>query len=88
MDDINNTKDTMTYAEYISRFTMMQSIKKNLLKLNLPLDEVPYLSSMSEEELFIREWDINHFGLNKIKNSILSKMWIEKEQHKFTDPNF
>lgn len=78
------TNDTWTYAEYISRFTMINYIKKSIIKLNFPLDEIPYLLSMTEEELFMRQWDINNFGFNKVDNNILCKMWIDKETNKFT----
>lgn len=80
-----STNDTMTYAEYINRFTMIQSIRKSIVKLNFPLDEIPYLSLMSEEELFMRQWDIDNFGFNKLNNNILCKMWIENENSKFTE---
>jgi hypothetical protein len=83
--NFNITNDTMTYAEYINRFSMMHYIKKSITKLNFPLDEIPYLTSMSEEELFMRQWDINTFGFNKIENNILSKMWIDKESIKFRE---
>jgi hypothetical protein len=79
------TNDTMTYAEYINRFTLIHSIKKSIVKLNFPLDEIPYLSLMSEEELFMRQWDINNFGFNKVENNVLCKMWIDKETNKFTE---
>jgi hypothetical protein len=79
------TNETMTYAEYINRFTMIHTINKLLKKLNFPLDEIPYLPVMSEEDIFMRQWDITNFGLNKTENNILSKMWIEKERNKFTE---
>lgn len=83
--NFKSTNDTMTYAEYINRFILIYSIRKNTVKLNFPLDEIPYLSLMSEEELFMRQWDIDNFGFNKLENNILCKMWIDKEKNKFTE---
>lgn len=80
---MNIAKETMTYAEYINSFILKRSIKKHLIKLSFPLDEIPHLSTMSEEELFLRKWDIETFGLNKNKNNILNNMWIQKETNKF-----
>lgn len=78
------TNNTMTYAEYINHFMMIRSIKRNLKQLSFPLDEIPYLSSMTEEDIFLRKWDIETFGLNSSKNDISSKMWLQKETSKFT----
>lgn len=77
-----STKDTMTYAEYINCFVLKRSIKKHLIRLSLPVDEISYLSAMSEEELFLRKWDIENFGLTK---NTLSNMWIQKEITKVYD---
>lgn len=46
------SKKTMTYAEYINCFILKRSIKKHLVQLSFPLDEIPHLSTLSEEELF------------------------------------
>lgn len=83
--DIIIAKETMTYAEYINRFTTIHNIKKHLIKLQFPLDEVPYLHMMSEEDVFLKQWDIERFGLNKGNNNELCKMWLEKEQKMFID---
>ena len=64
------TNETMTYAEYIHKFRMIHHIKRNTIKLNLPLDEIPYLSLMSEEDVFLRQWDIDTFGFNSIGNYV------------------
>jgi len=76
-------KETMTYAEYINRFTTIHNIKKHLIKLHFPLDELPYFHMMTEEEVFLKQWDIEKFGLNTLNNNILSTMWLEKEQQMF-----
>lgn len=78
-------KDTMTYAEYINSFVIKRSIKKHLILLSFPLDEIPQLSVMSEEELFLRKWDIENFGFNLCKNDLLSNLWIQKEINRFID---
>jgi hypothetical protein len=79
------TNDTMTYAEYINCFIIKRYIKRHLIKLNFPLDEMSLLSNMSEEELFLRKWDIETFGLNKTNNIFSSNMWMQKEMNKFIE---
>jgi hypothetical protein len=67
-----------TYAEYMNSFALMFAVKKQLIVLNLPIDEVSSINSMTEEELFLRKWDIDNIALGS--NINLSKQWFEKEE--------
>lgn len=85
VDDFKITNDTITYAEYINKFRIIHYIEKSVMKLNIPLDEISQLLSQSEEDVFLKQWDINNFGFNKLGNDILCKMWFDKETNKFKE---
>lgn len=85
MTDKQTKQEVWTYAEYINRFSTMNYIKKQIIQLNFPLDDIRTFDSMTEEELFMRKWDIDTFGNNKCQNAFLSRMWIEREMKKYND---
>lgn len=84
-DNFKITNDTITYAEYINKYRMIYYIKKRVMELDIPLDEIQQLLSQSEEDVFLKQWDINNFGFNKCGNAILCKMWLDKETNKFKE---
>jgi len=74
---------TMTYAEYLNYIKMKHKLKKNLQELNMPFTEIYSMEHMTEEQVFLRNWDVETFGLNNNThncNQMSSKMWLEEEQ--------
>ena len=64
-----------------SWFICKKAINKLLCDLNLPKDEITFDSS--EEELFLRLYDIQTFGHSE--NPTVSKMWVSNERLKELD---
>ena len=64
-----------------SWFICKKTINKLLCDLNLPKDDISM--DCSEEDLFLRLFDIQTFGHSA--NPIVSKMWVSSERLKKLD---
>lgn len=64
-------------AEMLSICLCSKSLNRHLLSLNLPCEAYSQTSS-SEEEVFMRLYDIEHFGKSPCLQ--IHKMWFEREQ--------
>ena len=62
--------------KFNSFFLHRKLINRMLPHLNLPKDE--FTVSMSEEEMFIRTYDIKTFGFSNDIN--IQKLWLSKER--------
>ena len=71
----------MTYAQYISTFHHSKRLNKMSMQLDLPIT-INELGSISEEEMFLRTWDMSTFGMNAGNNKYIRSLWLEKEMEK------
>jgi hypothetical protein len=71
----------MTYAQYISIFHHSKRLNKMSMQLDLPIT-INELGSISEEEMFLRTWDMSTFGLSSGNNKYARSLWLEKEMQK------